>query len=299
MARSEELGTRREVTLPQGVIRYRECGEGEALVFVHGLLVNGDLWRKVVPALSRQFRCITPDLPLGSHEVAMRPDADLTPPGLAGVIADFIAALGLERATVVANDTGGALAQILVTERPERVARLVLTSCDSFDNFFPPAFRPLQWIAGVPGVASLILRALRVPALARLPLAYGWLAKRPFPNQLLASYTEPALRDPGVRRDLVKVLRGVAPRYTLAAAEKLHRFENPVLLAWSREDRFFPMAHAEELARRFPRARLEPIDDAYTFSCEDQPEVLAERIAAFMGGGEQRRPELRAVGGSA
>lgn len=283
MARSETLGEQHEVALSQGVVRYRERGSGSPIVFIHGLLVNGDLWRKVVPELAGAARCITPDLPLGSHGRAMQPEADLSPPGLARLIADFLAALELRDVTLVANDTGGALAQIVVTRHPERIGRLVLTSCDAFDNFLPPAFRPMQWLARIPGFTRLLVSAAGNPLLARTPLAYGWVAKRPFAGEVLRSYTEPALRDAAVRRDLEKVLRGISPVHTLAAARELHRFTRPVLLAWSREDRFFPFAHADELSRRFPDARVEPIDDSYAFSPEDQPERLAAWIADFAG----------------
>ena len=99
-----------EVHLPQGTIRYREDGTGEPLLFVHGVVVNGSLWRKVVPQLSKDFRCIVPDWPLGAHEVPMSADADLSPPALAKLVVDFMDALGLESATLVGNDTGGASA---------------------------------------------------------------------------------------------------------------------------------------------------------------------------------------------
>jgi pimeloyl-ACP methyl ester carboxylesterase len=128
MSRSAELGEQREVELPQGTIRYRESGEGDPIVFVHGVLVNGDLWRGVAPRLAAQGnRCIVPDLPLGAHELPARPDADLSPPGLAQLIVDFIGALGLERPTVVGNDTGGALTQIAAANHGERLGRVVLT----------------------------------------------------------------------------------------------------------------------------------------------------------------------------
>src|SRR5438552_11559098 len=130
MSRSIELGEVKEVRLPQGTIRYRERGSGAPIVFVHGLLVNGDLWRKVVPELSKDFRCIVPDLPLGSHEQPVDEDADLSPYAVAKLIADFIAALDLEGVTLVGNDTGGAFCQLVITRHPERVGRLVLTPCD-------------------------------------------------------------------------------------------------------------------------------------------------------------------------
>src|SRR5215212_1436107 len=100
MAISEALGQQKEVQLPQGTIEYRERGTGEPIVFVHGALVNADLWRKVVPALAKDFRCIAPDLPLGSHRRALSPAADLTPPGAARLIADFLAALDLDNVTL-------------------------------------------------------------------------------------------------------------------------------------------------------------------------------------------------------
>src|SRR6187431_3451552 len=109
MAISEALGQEKEVQLPQGTIRYRERGTGEPIVFVHGALVNADLWRKVVPELAKDFRCITPDWPLGSHEVPMNADADLTTAGVAQLINDFLVALDLENVTLVGNDSGGAL----------------------------------------------------------------------------------------------------------------------------------------------------------------------------------------------
>src|SRR5262249_11797515 len=147
----------KEVRLPQGPIRYRDSGVGRPLVFIHGLLVDSRLWRKVIALLDLHFRCIAPDLPLGSHRMAMNPDADLTPPGLAQLIADFIAALGLEEANLVANDTGGALCQLLVAQHPELVRHLVLTPCDAHENFPPPAFRPLVVAAKFPGVIAMLM----------------------------------------------------------------------------------------------------------------------------------------------
>jgi pimeloyl-ACP methyl ester carboxylesterase len=122
---------------------------------------------------------------------------------------------------------------------------------------------------------------MRVPALRRLPVAYGWLAKHGIDDAVADGWVRPAAQDPAIRRDVGAVLRGLDPRHTQEAARKLASFEKPVLLAWSREDRFFPPDHAERLARAIPRARLEWIDDAWTFSPEDQPERVATLIADF------------------
>jgi pimeloyl-ACP methyl ester carboxylesterase len=281
MSISEQLGNRRDVTLDQGTIRYRERGNGQPIVFVHGLLVNGDLWRKVVPGLAKDFRCITPDWPLGSHELPMKPDADLSPPALAKLIADFLAELKLEDVTLVANDTGGAFSQLLVTEHADRVGRLVLTPSDAFESFFPPIFRYLQWLGHVPRSGWLIAQTLRVGAIRRLPIALGWFSKRPIEPAIIDAYFTPLRSSRAVRRDLEKVLRGVDAGYTLRAAERLEGFRRPVLLAWAREDRLFPLELAERLAARLPDARIEQIEDSYTFVPEDQPERLSELIAAF------------------
>lgn len=282
MSRSQELGDQREVELAQGTIRYRERGSGEPIVFLHGLLVNGDLWRKVVPALAKDFRCISPDLPLGSHDVGMKPHANLTPPGVAKLIADFIEALDLNAVTLVANDTGAALCQIVVTEHPARIGRLVLTPGDSFEVFFPRMFKYLSWVARMPGGMYVLAQSMRVRALRRLPIAYGWLAKRPIDRAASDSYVRPVAESRAVRHDVSRFLKSVSPECTLAAASKLHNFDRPTLIAWAAEDRLFPFALAERLAATLPNARLERIENSWTYVPEDQPERLAELIAAFL-----------------
>lgn len=270
-----------EVTLPQGTIRYRESGDGPPVVFAHGLLVDGRLWRKVTPLLDGSFRCLVPDLPLGSHTTPMRDDADLSPPGLARIVAGFLEALELEDAVLVANDTGGAISQITAANHPERIGRLLLTNCDAFENFLPPAFRPMQWAARVPPVLTGVMQGMRFAPLRRLPNAYGRLIKHDLEGAPTRDWVEPYLSNPEIRRDTVKVLRGIHPRYTEEAADRLRHFDRPALLAWAVEDRFFKVSFAEKLADTINRARLERIEDSYTFVPEDQPEVLAELITRF------------------
>jgi pimeloyl-ACP methyl ester carboxylesterase len=280
-AMEHPLGEAKELRLPQGTIRYREVGpaDGPPVVFVHGLLVNGLLWRKVVPRLAEGgLRCIVPDWPLGSHEVPLAPSADLTPGGVARLVADVLAALELEDVTLVGNDSGGAICQLLVTRQPERVGRLVLTNCDAYDNFLPPLFRYLQWIARVPAGPAVAMQMLRVPALRRLPIAFGMLVKRPLPREVSDAYVGPILRDAGVRRDATAFLRGIDKRETIAAAERFGAFDKPVLIAWAPEDRSFKLRYAERLAAAFPQARLVTIPDSRTFVPEDQPDRLAELI---------------------
>jgi pimeloyl-ACP methyl ester carboxylesterase len=290
MSQSSTLGDTREITLEHGTIRYRERGSGAPIVFLHGLLVNGDLWRNVAPPLSRSHRCIVPDLPLGAHEIACAPGADLSVPGVARLVADFLDALALDDVTLVANDTGGALAQIVVTRSPRRIGRLALVSCDAYDLFPPKIFRPLVLLAAVPALLHAVVQPLRIRALQRLPVAFGWAAKRPIDPAIQDGYLRPFFTDAGVRRDCLTFLQDMSPRHTLEAAAHLGKFDRPVLVAWAEEDRLFPVAYARRLASAFPHARLELVPDSYTFVPEDQPQRLVRLLEAFVEETAERRP---------
>jgi pimeloyl-ACP methyl ester carboxylesterase len=271
-----------EARLPQGVIRYRESGTGEPIVLVHGLLVNSHLWADVVESLAKDFRVIAPDLPLGSHSQPLAPGADMTPTGLAKLIADFLAALELDGVTLVGNDTGGALCQLVAVHHPERLARLVLTPCDSYEAFPPPAFAPLMALGRSTAAIWAIGNSMRPRFAQRLPIAYGWLSKKPIDDSVMKSFLRPVQTDKRIRRDVAGVMRGIDKRYTLEAAQRFGEFKKPVLIAWAPEDRFFKLRSAERLARDFPNAQLERIEDSLTFVSIDQPQRLAEVIASFV-----------------
>jgi pimeloyl-ACP methyl ester carboxylesterase len=270
---------RHEVDLPAGTVRYREAGEGRPIVFVHGYLVDGRLWAGVVDRLRDRFRCFAPDWPIGSQQVAMNPDTDLSPPGIAAIISSFLEALDLDDVTIVGNDSGGAMSQVLVTRHPERIGRLVLTNCDTHENFPPGIFKAMPPIAALPGGMAVLAAPFRIGALARA--AFKPFARTTIPPELIASWMQPGLHDPGVKRDAKKVTAGMNKRHTLAAAEALRGSELPILLTWAPGDRFFPIAYAERLAAEAGNARIVEIPDAKTFVPLDQPERLAEEIAKF------------------
>lgn len=271
---------RRRIELPEGPLHYVDEGGGDPLVFVHGVFVNGELWRKVADRLSSTYRCIAPDWPLGSHPEPMHPDADLSSPGLARLVAGFLDALDLERVTLVGNDTGGAICQLVAADHRERLGRLVLTSCDAFEVYPPSPFGFLRAIPSIPGAAAGLAQALRLKPVRRLPIAYGWVMKGMPPKEVLDSYTRPLL-DAAIRRDAKKLLRGISKEHTLGAAARLADLEIPVLLAWGGEDKLFPLSLAERLQAQLPTARLEIVPGARTFVAEDQPEALARLIDDF------------------
>ena len=279
MAISDALGERRTVDGPAGTLEYRERGTGPALVFIHGAAVNGDLWRKVVPELATGHRCIALDVPLGGHSIALDGEPDLSLFGVAAIVADFLDALDLQDISVVGNDTGGAVSQALVGSRPERVGRLVLTSCDAFENFPPKAVAYLPWLARVPSSFRLVGHALKLRPLQRLPITYGWAAREPIdPDIVYGSYLAGLRNSAGVRRDFARMLRAADPRDTVRAAELLTTFDKPALVAWAADDKFFPREHGRRLAELLPQGRFELVERSRTFIPEDNPAALVSLL---------------------
>jgi pimeloyl-ACP methyl ester carboxylesterase len=239
------------------------------------------VWRKVTPLLDGAARSIVPDLPLGSHRTAMNADADVTPHGVARLVGDFLAALDLEDVTLVGNDTGGAITQLVALDHGERVGRIVLTNCDCFDVFPPKEFVPMVKAARVPGAVKAALQPMRAAAARRAVMAYGGLA-REIPDEVTAAWIEPARTDAAVRADLIRFMKAVDKSITRDAAQRLPTLTIPAIVAWGQDDRFFARELGQRLAATLPNARLEPIANSGTFVSEDQPEALADLIRGFV-----------------
>jgi pimeloyl-ACP methyl ester carboxylesterase len=189
--------------------------------------------------------------------------------------------------TLVGNDSGGAISQVVAAEHPERLGRLVLTSCDCFDNSPPKLFRPLVPLSRVPGALGLAFRPLRMRAPRRLPFAYGWLTRGPLPHERIDRWVQAFYADRGVRRDTEKVTRGLRPEVMLETAAKLARFDRPALLAFAADDKLFPPEHGERLAAILPRGRSVPVENSRTWVMLDQPDRLVALIQAFVAEGSQ------------
>jgi pimeloyl-ACP methyl ester carboxylesterase len=281
--RSEALGLEAELSLPHGQLRYFRRGEGPPIVFAHGWLTNANLWRKVVERLASRFTCIALDLPFGAHRVAMDPAADLSPAGCGELIAAALAALGLDDVTLVGNDSGGAYSQIAVASHPQRVARLVLNSCETPYGEFPPApFDGLPAAARDPETLGQLLGALRDQASRSTPAAFGLLVKHALPDVVSDSYALPCINDRAILLDTAKVMSSASSEPVWEAGRRLiAEFKRPVLLAWSPEDRAFAPTDARRYCEALSDGRMVLIEDAYSFTPEDQPERLAEEIAKF------------------
>jgi pimeloyl-ACP methyl ester carboxylesterase len=270
-----------EVELAAGTIDYEDSGgSGPILVFVHGLMMDGSLWRHVIEDLRPDFRCVTPTLPLGGHSQPMRADADLSMRGIAEILGEFIERLDLRDITLATNDWGGP--QLLVGgAHDERIARLALCSCEAFDNVPPQgAAKMLPYIARVPGGLTAALIPFRFDRLRRLPLTYGPLSKRPVPREVMDRWFGPVCEQREIRRDLRKYVLSAAQgrRELLAAAEAMRSFDRPALVAWASEDRLMPREHGRRLAELLPQGTLAEIEDSYTLIPEDQPQVLARHL---------------------
>lgn len=273
-----------EVELSAGTIEYEDTGgQGPVVVFLHGVAMNGSLWRNVVADLRSDFRCVVPTLPLGGHRRAMKPDADLSILGVARLGAEFLDRLDLRDVTLAMNDWGGA--QALVADgRAQRIGRLVITSCEAFDNY-PPGLPGSNLVraAKMPGGLTLAFALLKLRPMRRLPMTWGWMSKRPVPSEIMDGWFEGAWSSPEIRRDLRKYVLGVPSREELLDwAQKLSGFDRPALVAWAAEDKVMPPEHGRRLAELLPQARYVEIADSYTLIPEDQPTELARHIRDFL-----------------
>jgi len=274
-----------EIELSGGaLLEYGDTGSGPVVVLLHGLMMDASLWDQVVADLGADHRCVAPTLPLGAHRRAMPAAADLSLPALARMVAELLERLDLRAVTLVGNDTGGALVQLLMRDADPRIARVVLASCDAFDNFPPGLTGRTLFLLGrlPPRLFGAFMQQMRLRAVRRLPVAFGWLTRRG--DAACERWIRPLLASREVRRDTVRVLRAAAADTGLLveAAEHLARFDRPALVAWARDDKVMPPEHGRRLARLLPDGRLIEVDDSYTLIPLDQPGRFAAAVRAFV-----------------
>jgi pimeloyl-ACP methyl ester carboxylesterase len=279
-----------EIELSAGTIDYEDTGgDGPVLVLLHGLMMDASLWDGLIAELASDYRCVAPTLPLGAHRHAMHADADLSLAAIARLVAEFLDRLDLHDVTLVGNDTGGALVQLIIADGAARVGRVVLASCDAFDNFPPGLTGKTLVLTGrlSPGMFGLFMQQMRLRMVRRLPIAFGWLTMRG--DAATARWMKPVLKQREIRRDAVRVLRGVAaePRLLLDVAETLPSFDRPALVVWASADRVMPPEHGRRLAELLPQGQLVEVDDSYTLIPLDQPARLAQLVREFTKSSER------------
>jgi pimeloyl-ACP methyl ester carboxylesterase len=270
--------------LPQGKLRYRAAGPASSsrppVVFAHGLLVDGRLWEPVAERLAAEgVRSYAPTLPLGAHQTPMNPDADLSPRGIAALVGDFIAALGLSNVTIVGNDTGGAICQVMLGGDTSRIGAAVLTNGDAFGAFPPRGLAPLFHALRHPGVVACLEPVLRSARVRQGRLAFGPLASAPLDAELTRDWVRP-LAGKAIRRDLAHFARGVDPRVLLDAASRFGQFTGPVRILWGDNDAYFQTELGRRLSEAFPHASLTTVPGGRTFLPLDHPDEVAGEIIA-------------------
>ncbi|WP_329202020.1 alpha/beta fold hydrolase [Streptomyces sp. NBC_01435] len=273
-----------EIELSAGTIEYTDTrqGAGGTVVLVHGLAFDDSVWDAVVADLREDFRVVVPVLPLGSHRRPMRPSADLSAQGVADLLAEFLDGLDLHEVTLVQNDAG--TAQLLPGVRDERIARLVLTSCEALDNY-PPGIQGRTLVAAsrIPGGLFLLLQSFRVPFLVAMGSSLGGMTAHGIPYERVRRWYRPLLTNRAIRRDLARFLRSTRKDTYLRAAERLRHFDRPALVAWGAEDRMMPPATGRRLAELLPQGRYVEIPGAGTLVPVDNPAALVGELRRFIG----------------
>jgi pimeloyl-ACP methyl ester carboxylesterase len=271
-----------QLALPQATIDYQEFGPQDSahppVVFVHGVLVDGQLWREVAEKLGRLgYRCIVPTLPLGSHTIPVNDATSLSLHGVAEIVNDLITALDLSEVTLVGSDTGGGICQLVIDAHPERIGRLVLTNCDAFDQCPPFPFNAAFGLLRGPRSIKALAGPMRLPALRNSPLGFGLLITRP-DNRMTAGWIAPCLNDTRICRDLAALLRQIAVTDLTDVATRLPRFDKPVTLVWGQGDVVFKPSLGRRLAAAFGNAKLIEVPGARTFVSLDEPDAVVDAI---------------------
>src|SRR5882757_2266364 len=272
-----------QAKLQRATIEYRELGPADSahppILFVHGILVDHKLWLKVAEELAHNgFRCILPDWPLGSHTVPVDQGVALTPASVAEMVNEFIGLLDLHDVTLVGNDTGGGLCQLLIDAHPDSVGRLVLTNCDAFDKFPPFPFTVVFAMMRGPRSIRMLSKLMKVAPLRRSPLGYGLLLRHE-DDALTASWVEPMSADRRIAQNLATLLRGVGAMDLTDVATRLPRFAKPVTIVWGMADRSFTPSLGRRLAALFPNATMVEVPGARTFVALDAPQAVVDAIA--------------------
>ena len=285
MATPRSALTRRSVDTPSGQISYLESGSGPVALFVHGVLLNGHLWRHQLAALSDVRRCIAVDL-LAHGETEIAPIQDVSVTANAAMLVQFLDVLGIDRVDLIGNDSGGGIAQIFAARNPDRVRSLTLTDCDAHDNWPPEAFKPFLVNAAAGGLRGALDAMLADKDFYRSSQALGPAYEHPerVEDTTIEAYLRPLVRTEQRTRDLQRFLGAFDSAQTIAIESQLRSLNAPTLILWGTSDIYFGLEWSRWLADTIPgtRQRIE-LDGARLFFPEERPVALNDALRKHWG----------------
>jgi pimeloyl-ACP methyl ester carboxylesterase len=248
--------SQRSVQTASGRISYLEQGTGPVALFVHGVLLNGYLWRHQLADLSDLRRCIAVDL-LAHGDTEIASDQQVSVTDNAKMLQEFLDALHIDQVDLVGNDSGGGIAQIFAASHPERVRSLTLTNCDAHDNWPPEAFKPFLAMAAGGGLRGTLDALLSDKRIYRSPQALGPAYEHPeeLSDETIDKYLRPFVRSEQRTRDLERFLAAFDNRHTLIIEDRLKTLKVPTLIVWGTDDVYFDVKWSHWLADNIPGTR--------------------------------------------
>jgi len=284
MSNSRNSLIQRSIQTPSGRIAYREQGHGPVALFVHGVLLNGHLWRHQLQSLSDIRRCIAVDLLAhGNTEISEGQDVSVT--ANARMLAEFLDALGIEQVDLIGNDSGGGIAQIFAATWPQRVRSLTLTNCDAQDNWPPEAFKPVLAMSAAGGLPGALQAMLADKNVYRAEAALGPAYENPqaVSDATIDVYLQPHLKNAQRTRDLERFLAGFDPVHTLRIEQNLRKLKAPTLIVWGTDDIYFDVKWSNWLADAIPgtRRRVE-FDGGRIFFPEERAAQFNDELRAHL-----------------
>lgn len=274
--------TKRSVATPSGRISYTEAGSGPVALFVHGVLLNSHLWRHQLAQLSDLRRCIAVDL-LAHGDTQIGPDQDVSVTANATMLREFLDALQIDQVDLVGNDSGGGIAQIFAALNPSRVRSLILTNCDTHDNWPPAAFKPFLEMAAAGGLRGALDAMLADKNVYRSPQALGPAYEHPenVTDGTIEAYLHPLTSTEQRTRDFQRFLAAFDCKHTVAVEAQLRKLKAPTLIVWATDDVYFDVRWARWLAETIPgtRRRIE-LQGARIFFPEERPAEFNQEVRA-------------------
>jgi haloalkane dehalogenase len=263
-----------------GRIAYIERGKGPAAVFLHGFPLNSFQWRGVIPLLSSHRRCLAPDyLSMGFTE--MKEGQSVAVGTQADMISALLDKLSISSVDLIANDSGGAIAQLLLVKHPQRVRTVLLTNCDAEPDSPPPAVMPIIALAKQNAFADKVLAPwLADKELARSPKGLGGLcyADSSHPtDEALEYYLGPLLSSPARKQQTNAYAVALEPNPLAGIEPALKNSKIPARIVWGTADSIFSQDSPDYLNRTIGNSLgVRRVEGAKLFFPEEMPELIAE-----------------------